>query len=45
VKPVKGEPKHQGIDGILVNDPFGLARVGTKKEKELCVPSLERNGR
>ena len=39
VRRASGEPKHERIDGIFVNDQFGPGRVRTKKERELCVPS------
>ncbi|MDA2924417.1 thrombospondin type 3 repeat-containing protein [Acidobacteria bacterium AH-259-L09] len=39
VKPAKGQPKHERVEGIFLNDQFGPARVDTKKERELCVPS------
>ena len=41
VRRATGEPKHERIDGIFVNDQFGPGRVRTKKERELCVPSTK----
>lgn len=41
VRRARGEPKHERIDGIFVNDQFGPGQVRTKKERELCVPSTK----
>jgi len=39
VRRAKGEPEHEPIDGIFVNEQFGPGQVDTKRERELCVPS------
>ena len=40
VKPLKGEPKHQKRT-VFTNNQFGPDTLDTKKEKDLCVPSLK----
>ena len=42
VKRARGEPRHERIKGLWVNDQFGAIQVDTRKEKELCVPSETR---
>ena len=39
IKLPKGDPKHEKVFGIHVNNQFGPLEVETKKVKELCVPS------
>ena len=39
VKRASGEPKHERVQSIFVNDQFGPGRVDTKEERELWVPS------
>ena len=41
VKRVKGQPKHEKVKGIHVNNQFGPRQLDTKKPKELCVPSVK----
>jgi YVTN family beta-propeller protein len=41
VKPARGEPKHEKIRGIYVNNQFGPEQLDVEKEEELCVPSLK----
>ena len=43
-KPAKGEPKHTRVAGIHLNNEFGPEQVDTKKEAELCVPTLAVQG-
>ena len=38
---VKGSPRHERVKGLFVNDQFGLHKVDTRKERELCVPSIK----
>jgi len=40
-KPARGEPKHQKVLGIHVNNQFGPEQLDTVKEEELCVPSIK----
>ena len=39
VKKVSGEPKHEKTS-VFTNNQFGPEELDTKKEKELCVPSV-----
>jgi hypothetical protein len=39
--PVKGQPKHTKVTGLLLNNQFGPDEVDTLKETEFCVPSSE----
>jgi len=41
VKPVKGEQKHEKRKSVFTNNQFGPEQLDTKKEKELCVPSMK----
>lgn len=41
VRRVKGEPKHEDVKGIHINNQFGPLQLDTKKEKELCVSSMK----
>jgi hypothetical protein len=40
-KPVKGQPRHQPVSPIFVNNQFGPEVVQTVKEEDLCVPSTK----
>jgi hypothetical protein len=42
VKPAKGEPKHDMVTGININNELGPLQLDTIKEEELCVPSLKK---
>jgi len=39
-KPAKGEPKHLPIAGRLTANVFGAESIDTRKEDEICVPSI-----
>jgi hypothetical protein len=39
--PVRGQPKHESVSGLFVNNQFGPERIDTIKEEELCVPSVK----
>ena len=41
VKPAKEEPKHEKRKSVFTNNQFGPEQLDTKKEKELCVPSMK----
>jgi hypothetical protein len=42
VRRAKGEPEHEPIDGIFVNEQFGPGQVDIEtEERELCVPSTK----
>ena len=41
VKPVKGEQKHEKRKSVFTNNQFGPEQLDTKKEKELCLPSMK----
>ena len=38
IRPAAGEPKHQKVLNIYIDNQFGSERLHTKKEEELCVP-------
>ena len=38
VKPARGEPRHRRIRNVFVHDQFGLKKVDTMRERELCLP-------
>ncbi len=40
VKRAEDEPKHEKVKGIPINNQFGPLQLDTKKEEELCVPSV-----
>jgi hypothetical protein len=40
-KPTKGQPRHQPISPIFVNNQFGPELLQTIKEEDLCVPSTK----
>lgn len=44
IEPASGEPSHDRIEGLFVNDQFGPGRADTKIERELCVPSTKSGG-
>ena len=39
IRPARGQPGHERIEGLWVSDQFGSLQVDTRTEKELCVPS------
>ena len=41
VRRAKGEPRHQRVRGIRVNNQFGPLQLDTRKPRELCVPSTK----
>ena len=41
IKPAKGQPKHEKVLGIYVEDQFGPGQLDTLREDELCVPSFK----
>ena len=41
VYPMWGEPRHQTVKGIHVNNQFGALKLDAKSERELCVPSTK----
>lgn len=41
VRPAEGEPPHDRLRGIHVNNQFGPLQLNTRREKELCLPSLQ----
>ena len=44
VEPASGQPRHERIEDLSVNDQFGPGRADTKIERELCVPSTKSGG-
>lgn len=40
-KPTKGQPRHQPVSSIFVNNQFGPEILQTVKEEDLCVPSAK----
>lgn len=41
VKPAAGQPRHNRVTELFVNNQFGPERLDTIKEEELCLPSLK----
>ena len=41
VKPAEDQPKHEKRESVFTNNQFGPEQLDTKKEKELCVPSMK----
>ncbi|MFQ5800088.1 MAG: hypothetical protein ACE5H0_15535, partial [Bacteroidota bacterium] len=41
VKRAEDEPKHEKVKGIHINNQFGPLQLDTKKEEEICVPSVK----
>jgi choice-of-anchor C domain-containing protein len=40
-KPARGQPRHQPVSPIFVNNQFGPEILQTVKEEDLCVPSMK----
>jgi hypothetical protein len=39
-RPASGEPKHPGVAGIFVTNDLESARVDTRRETDVCLPSV-----
>jgi len=40
-RPALGEPHHQRVQGVFMNNELGPVQVSTRKEAEFCIPSTK----